>query len=129
MGLLNSWRRVGSSSSTATGKAIILGGRPRLRRVGCRGRNVRSLRRSSPDSRIGACIYVSEDAIDLYDGDGDCHVSASEIRAGRDSLLLFAPDLDLLDAQGNYAPNQDGVVDSISLGLRFTAVRATFDTP
>ena len=41
-------------------------------------------------------------------------------------MIVISPDLDLLDASGNFNPNQDGVKDSYSVGLGFTCVPAIF---
>lgn len=70
------------------------------------------------------CDGFGEIVVDLFDDDDDCQVSDEELR--NDSLIgaLFAPDLDLFDSAGNYAPNQDGVEDSLSIGVGFTAVGA-----
>ncbi len=67
-------------------------------------------------------------AVSLFDDDGDCAVSLAEV-AG-DSLIdaLFLPGLDLY-AGGVLAPNQDGIPDSVTLGVTFTAVNAFFLTP
>ena len=43
--------------------------------------------------------------------------------------LAISPDLDLLDASGKFNPRQDGVKDSLSLGLGFTCVPATLTVP
>ncbi len=44
------------------------------------------------------------------------------------SLLdtVFAPDVDVVDASGNVAPKANGPKDSMSLGVGFSAVAATF---
>ena len=43
--------------------------------------------------------------------------------------MPISSDLDLLDASGKFNPRQDGVKDSLSVGLGFTCVPATFTTP
>lgn len=40
--------------------------------------------------------------------------------------LLDDPDE---DGEGTYAPNTDGIADSMSVGLGFTCVGAVFDAP
>ena len=40
---------------------------------------------------------------------------------------VFAPDVQIYDANGNYAPNKTNAMkDSLSIGFGFTAVRASF---
>jgi hypothetical protein len=39
---------------------------------------------------------------------------------------MFSPDLDLFDGSGQFAPNEDGVKDSLSFGAGFTAIGASF---
>jgi hypothetical protein len=67
--------------------------------------------------------------VDLFDSDGSCDLTLQELQ---DSIFLNAllePDVDLLDAEGFYNPREDGVLDSISIGIGFTAVPATYDLP
>jgi hypothetical protein len=64
----------------------------------------------------------------VFDSNDDCEITVDEVVSGG-VADLFAPDLHLFDANGNFASNHDGIVDSVSLGLQFTGVRATFDTP
>jgi hypothetical protein len=59
----------------------------------------------------------------------DCMVSYDEFRNNLFLGPLFNPDVDLFDADGNYAPNSDGTNDALSLGLGFSAVTATFTAP
>jgi len=66
---------------------------------------------------------------DLFDEDDNCDISLSELENNSLISTLLAPDLDLLDAKGNFNPNSDGVLDSLSLGIGFTAVKATFTPP
>jgi hypothetical protein len=62
--------------------------------------------------------------LDIFDADHDGEVTADELRANLVFAAVFLPDLDLLDAEGQ--PGQDGVNESISLGLGFTTRYATF---
>lgn len=55
----------------------------------------------------------------LFDPNGDSHVSADEVRDSFIIQAIFAPDLDLVDADGE--PGTDGVRESLSLGLGFDA--------
>jgi hypothetical protein len=65
--------------------------------------------------------------LDIFDADHDGEVTADELRANFVFAAVFSPDLDLLDADGH--PGQDGVKESISVGLGFTARYATFAGP
>ncbi len=61
--------------------------------------------------------------------DGDCVVDFEELENNSLISSLLAPDVDLLDADGNFNPRDDGVKDSLSLGIAFTGVNATFTAP
>jgi hypothetical protein len=67
--------------------------------------------------------------VDLFDADGSCDLSLEELQESSLINALLAPDVDLLDAEGFYNPNKDGVLDSVSLGVGFTAVSASFIPP
>jgi hypothetical protein len=56
--------------------------------------------------------------------DGDCTLTLDEVLDNPLTSLLAAPDLDLFDADGALNPRTDGVKDSMSLGIGFTAVPA-----
>ena len=61
----------------------------------------------------------------LFDENEDGMVTEEELRAN--ALIestVGNPDLDLFDGDGQFDPNVDGVKDSLSLGLGFTAVGA-----
>lgn len=60
----------------------------------------------------------------VFDSNHDCMLTDAEINTQLDSFIV--PDVDLLDAQGNFDPDKDGVKDSVSLGVGFTAVGAMF---
>lgn len=68
--------------------------------------------------------------LNFFDTDGSCDVPLQELM---DNSLVGAtilnPDLDLLDETGAYNPGVDGVDDSLSIGIGFTAVPATFTLP
>jgi hypothetical protein len=73
---------------------------------------------------------AGEGILDFFDpGSDDCMVSFEEFRGNVFLSLLLNPDVDLFDADGNYNPNSDGVNDSLSLGMGFSAVTATFPAP
>ncbi len=42
---------------------------------------------------------------------------------------LLSPDVDRLDETGAFKPRRDGIKDSLSIGLGFTAVPASFSAP
>jgi hypothetical protein len=53
---------------------------------------------------------------------GTCEVAGNSIIKN-----VLAPDVQMFDSSGNYKPNKDNTMkDSLSLGLSFTAVKATF---
>jgi hypothetical protein len=75
------------------------------------------------------CIPDSDGdiVVGLFDTDGSCTISLTELQ---DSVLLdslLAPDVDILDEEG--LSGSDGVLDSLSLGVGFTAIPATFEIP
>lgn len=77
-----------------------------------------------PDGSTGASV------LSFLDTNGDCMIPAEELQSNQlIQSTLETPDLDLLDADGNYNPNQDMVKDSVSLGVGFSAVSGAFDTP
>lgn len=63
------------------------------------------------------------------DANGDGTITGEEL--GQNVLVKLAttPDLDLLDASGKFNPRQDGVNDSMSVGLGFACAPATFTAP
>jgi hypothetical protein len=76
------------------------------------------------DGSAGASVLT------FFDTDGDCLIPVAELM--ENSLIeatLRNPDLDLLDATGAFNPNDDGVPDSLSLAIGFTAVGGTFPLP
>ena len=56
----------------------------------------------------------------------DVNITVDEIMANDLIASLLAPDVDLLDGSGNYNPNSDDTKESLSLGLGFTCVGATY---
>ena len=72
-----------------------------------------------------ACSPAAANILNLFDANRDQMVSAGELRASfLVQLLLLSPDLDLLKRNGR--PGRDGVRDSVSVGLGFTAKAALF---
>lgn len=67
-------------------------------------------------ARAGMCAAAKDNIIDT------CEVSTAGLIQN-----VLAPDVQMFDASGAYAPNKDNTTkDSLSLGLSFTAVGATF---
>jgi len=76
------------------------------------------------DGSTGATI------VGLFDNaPADCAVSLEEVKESNLIKSLLTPDVDLLDAGGNYNPLSDGEKDSLSLGVGFTAISGTFTIP
>jgi len=67
--------------------------------------------------------------LNLFDTDNDGDITLNELLNSAFLNNLFASDLDLYDAEGFYNPNSDGVMDSLSFGIGFTAVGAQFIVP
>lgn len=69
---------------------------------------------------------IGESFVKFLDHDKDCQITVEDMK--NDTLLaaVVAPDLDLLDSDGDYVVGGDGVKESMSLGVRFTAVPASF---
>jgi len=66
--------------------------------------------------RAGMCAAAKDNIIDT------CEVSTAGLIQN-----VLAPDVQMFDASGAYAPNKDNTMkDSLSLGLSFSAVGATF---
>ena len=78
-----------------------------------------------------AADSAGEQILTLFDMNDDCEVTTEELLAS--DLVdgtIRNPDLDLFDGDStDFNPNQDGVKDSISLGVGFTAVSGTFTAP
>lgn len=64
-----------------------------------------------------------------FDTDQNGTVTAEELQNNLLLKLATTPDLDLLDAAGKFNPRQDGVNDSMSVGLGFTCAPAIFTAP
>jgi hypothetical protein len=66
--------------------------------------------------RPGMCAVAHDNIIDT------CEVSTAGLIQN-----VLAPDVQMFDAAGNYAPNANNTMkDSLSIGLAFTAVKASF---
>ncbi len=64
--------------------------------------------------------------LQTFDSDQSGTITVQELENNPLLKIMISPDLDLLDASGNFNPNQDGVKNSYSLGLGFTCVPAIF---
>ncbi len=64
-----------------------------------------------------------------FDGDNNGIISQDELEGNILFKVASSPDLDLLDAAGQFNPGQDGIKDSLSVGLGFTCVPANFIAP
>lgn len=64
-----------------------------------------------------------------FDSDQNGTISVEELQNNILLQLATTPDLDLLDASGKFNPRQDGVNDSMSVGLGFTCAPAIFTAP
>ena len=64
-----------------------------------------------------------------FDADQNGTITALELENHFLVKVAVTPDLDLLDASGVFNPNQDGVKDSLSIGLGFTCASANFTAP
>jgi hypothetical protein len=58
---------------------------------------------------------------------GDGHIATCEVSENAIIQNVLQPDVQLFDSNGNFSPNSANTdKDSLSVGLGFTAVRATF---
>ncbi|MDD2921159.1 MAG: hypothetical protein PHQ36_02640 [Anaerolineales bacterium] len=78
---------------------------------------------------IKADQNVANTLLPLFDSDRNGTTTVEEFESNPLLMMAVSPDLDMLDASGNFNPNQDGVKDSYSLGLGFTCVPAVFTAP
>jgi hypothetical protein len=78
----------------------------------------------------GSCCDANTDGetvVNLFDSDGSCTVTLQELYDSGLLQSLLAPDVDLLDEEG--LSGADGVLDSLSLGIGYTSVPATYPIP
>lgn len=68
-----------------------------------------------------------EELVRLFDEDGDFTISPDDLRDSELLSSLVAPDVDLFDADGTFAPRTDKVKDALSIGFGFTAVPARLE--
>jgi len=82
---------------------------------------------------LNQIILADKDAgnalLKVFDSDRNGTITTHEIEGNPLLMIAISPDLDLLDASGQFHPNQDGVKDSYSMGLGFTCVPAFFTAP
>jgi len=79
----------------------------------------------------GVCVVgsIGEDVLHYFDADRDGAVTEQEVRENSLITSLLSADVDLYDADGYYDPGADGVKDSMSFAVAFTAVAAEFTLP
>ncbi len=78
-----------------------------------------------PTPSADSCSPSALNILALFDINNDHKVTADELRANSLIRAISQPDLDLFDANG--MPGQDGIDDSVSLGMGFTSKCAVFD--
>jgi hypothetical protein len=78
---------------------------------------------------IQADKTVANILLQAFDANQDATITPEELENNFLLKIAISPDLDLLDASGQFNPGQDGVKDSLSVGLGFTCVPATFSAP
>ncbi len=71
----------------------------------------------------------SNTLLQVFDSDNDGTISVEELENNPLLMIAVSPDVDLLDASGEFNPGQDGVKDSYSIGLGFSCVASTFTAP
>ena len=72
---------------------------------------------------------LAQTLLGLFDEDADCAVGFTELQQSSLISSLLAPDLDLLDADGQFDPSGDGEKDLLSVGVGWSAVGASFPLP
>jgi hypothetical protein len=75
------------------------------------------------------CSNPAKILLQAFDTDKNGSISLDELKGNMLLNAAISPDLDLLDASGKFNPRQDGVKDSLSIGLGFTCVPAIFKAP
>jgi hypothetical protein len=65
--------------------------------------------------------------LQTFDSDSNGEITSQELESNPLLMLVISPDMDMLDASGEFNPGQDGVKDSYSVGLGFTCVPATWE--
>lgn len=64
-----------------------------------------------------------------FDTDDNLEISFMELKNNSLIKTFLKPDVDLLDSSGKFNPRVDGMEESLSLGVRFSCVRAMFTAP
>jgi len=80
---------------------------------------------ADPTCVPSSCTGTPRMILDLFDANHDFTITADELRGNFLIQAVLSPDVDLFDASGS--PGQDGIRESLSLGLGFTAKSAIFD--
>ena len=65
--------------------------------------------------------------LQAFDSDSNGEITSQELESNPLLMIAISPDMDMLDASGEFNPRQDGVNDSYSVGLGFTCVPATWE--
>jgi hypothetical protein len=73
------------------------------------------------------CTLADVGILFLFDANHDGRITTAEVLASSTWNNLTAPDMDLLDAAGN--PGHDGVKESTSFAMGYTAASAVFTAP
>ena len=82
---------------------------------------------SCPGPIPASCSPTAVQLLSLFDADRDGSITVAEVQANALIQAVFAPDQDLLNANGSAG--HDGVRESLSIGLGFTAKAAVFSVP
>jgi hypothetical protein len=86
-----------------------------------------------PPIAEGLNLVIRSDAtaataiLQAFDADGNGAITSQELENNPLLMIAVSPDVDMLDASGNFNPRQDGVNDSYSVGMGFTCVPATWE--
>lgn len=81
------------------------------------------------NSVVAADKELGPSILSVFDTDQNGSVSLDELQNNIIIQLATSPDLDLLDASGKFNPRQDGVKDTMSIGMGFACAAANFDAP
>lgn len=78
---------------------------------------------------VSANPDMANNIMSIFDTDQNGSITADELENNFIIKLATTPDIDLLDATGKFNPRQDGVKDSMSIGMGFTCAPAVFTEP
>ena len=84
-------------------------------------------RPGAAEGDFSMCDLTSQQYLQIFDSQPrDGTITVEEVTGNALIGSLLHPDVDLLDASGNYDPNPNGEADSVSFGLGFDCVAARF---